>query len=103
LTSLYASPFPFSLSSLYSFFFSPLHFHRHLNHEAQRQGTASYAIAIVSVFFLPLTFVAGVYGMNFGILYYFLVYKILKTAKFSKLIQISLFLNVFLTLQSEDA
>lgn len=43
-----------SLSSLYS------------DHQAQRQGTASYAIAIVSVFFLPLTFVAGVYGMNFS-------------------------------------
>lgn len=34
-------------------------------HQALRQGTASYAIAIVSVFFLPLTFIAGVYGMNF--------------------------------------
>lgn len=37
-------------------------------HQAQTQGDVSYAIALVSVFFLPLTFVAGVYGMNFEIM-----------------------------------
>jgi len=42
-----------SLSALYA------------EHQAHRQEKVSYVIAIVSAFFLPLTFVAGVYGMNF--------------------------------------
>eukprot|EP01113_Clastostelium_recurvatum_P050867 TRINITY_DN9741_c0_g1_i1.p1 TRINITY_DN9741_c0_g1~~TRINITY_DN9741_c0_g1_i1.p1 ORF type:complete len:434 (+),score=100.07 TRINITY_DN9741_c0_g1_i1:95-1396(+) len=35
---------------------------------SHRQGQVSYLLAIVSAFFLPLTFVAGVYGMNFTIM-----------------------------------